>query len=47
VIHYYWLVKSDVRKPIFYGVLVAALLLWRLADWLRKRSAAVPVKVPA
>jgi sulfoxide reductase heme-binding subunit YedZ len=47
VIHYYWLVKSDVRKPVLYGVLVAALLLWRLADWLRKRSAAVPVKVPA
>ncbi len=44
VIHYYWLVKSDVRKPVFYGVLVAALLLWRLADWLRKRAAAVAVK---
>jgi methionine sulfoxide reductase heme-binding subunit len=44
VIHYYWLVKSDVRKPVFYGVLVGALLLWRLADWLRKRTAAVAVK---
>jgi len=44
VIHYYWLVKSDVRKPVFYGVLVAVLLLWRLADWLRKRTAAVAVK---
>jgi sulfoxide reductase heme-binding subunit YedZ len=32
VIHYYWLVKSDVRKPIFYGVLVGILLLWRLWD---------------
>lgn len=30
VIHYYWLVKSDVRKPLFYGALVAILLLWRL-----------------
>jgi len=38
VIHYYWLVKSDVRKPVFYGVLVGALLLWRLADWLLKRN---------
>jgi methionine sulfoxide reductase heme-binding subunit len=48
VIHYYWLVKSDVRKPVFYGVLVAALLLWRLADWLRKRAAAaVAVKTAA
>jgi len=44
VIHYYWLVKSDVRKPVFYGVLVGALLLWRLADWLRKRTVAVAVK---
>jgi methionine sulfoxide reductase heme-binding subunit len=34
VIHYYWLVKSDVRKPVFYGILVAALLAWRLATWL-------------
>jgi methionine sulfoxide reductase heme-binding subunit len=38
VIHYYWLVKSDVRKPLFYGVLLLILLLWRLVDWLRKRD---------
>jgi len=31
VIHYYWLVKSDVRKPLFYGALVGILLLWRWA----------------
>jgi sulfoxide reductase heme-binding subunit YedZ len=30
VIHYYWLVKSDVRKPVFYGVLVGILLLFRV-----------------
>ncbi len=34
IIHYYWLVKSDVRKPLFYGFLVAILLAWRLATWL-------------
>jgi methionine sulfoxide reductase heme-binding subunit len=34
VIHYYWLVKSDVRKPLFYGALVAILLAWRLITWL-------------
>jgi methionine sulfoxide reductase heme-binding subunit len=34
VIHYYWLVKSDHRKPLFYGFLVATLLAWRLATWL-------------
>ena len=32
VIHYYWLVKSDVRKPVFYGFLVGILLLWRVCD---------------
>ena len=38
VIHYYWLVKSDVRKPVFYGSIVALLLLWRLGTWLLKRN---------
>jgi sulfoxide reductase heme-binding subunit YedZ len=38
VIHYYWLVKSDVRKPLFYGALVSILLLWRLGVWLRKKG---------
>jgi methionine sulfoxide reductase heme-binding subunit len=37
VIHYYWLVKSDERKPLFYGALVAILLLWRVGDWLLRR----------
>ena len=36
-VHYYWLVKSDVRKPLFYGTLVGILLLWRLGNWLIKR----------
>ena len=38
VIHYYWLVKSDVRKPLFYGALVAILLLWRLVNRFSKRN---------
>src|SRR5256714_13563798 len=33
VIHYYWLGKSDVRKPVFFGALVGVLLLWRLGTW--------------
>jgi methionine sulfoxide reductase heme-binding subunit len=37
VIHYYWLVKSDVRRPVRYGILVAALLLWRVGVWIRDR----------
>jgi methionine sulfoxide reductase heme-binding subunit len=37
VIHYYWLVKSDVRKPLLYGFLVGVLLAWRLGTWLISR----------
>ena len=33
VIHYYWLVKSDVREPLMYAAILASLLLWRLATW--------------
>jgi sulfoxide reductase heme-binding subunit YedZ len=47
VIHYYWLVKSDVRKPLFYGALVAILLVWRLGDWFFKRRSQAPVRVAA
>ncbi len=37
VVHYYWLVKSDVRKPLFYGALVALLLSLRVGSWLVAR----------
>lgn len=37
VIHYYWLVKSDVHKPVRYGIIVAALLLYRAGVWFRQR----------
>jgi sulfoxide reductase heme-binding subunit YedZ len=38
VIHYYWLVKSAVLRPLTYGAIVAVLLLWRLGDWFIGRS---------
>jgi methionine sulfoxide reductase heme-binding subunit len=38
VIHYYWLVKSAVLRPLTYGAIVAALLLWRLGDWFIRRD---------
>jgi methionine sulfoxide reductase heme-binding subunit len=47
VIHYYWLVKSAVLRPLTYGAIVAVLLLWRLAARFRSRMGteqANPVK---
>ncbi len=41
VIHYYWLVKSAVVRPLTYGAVVAVLLLWRVADKLRPHSRGV------
>lgn len=41
VIHYYWLVKSAVLRPLAYGAIVGVLLLWRLGDWLTRRGHAV------
>jgi sulfoxide reductase heme-binding subunit YedZ len=35
VVHYYWLVKSDIRLPVFYGALAALLLGYRVAVYLR------------
>ncbi len=37
VIHYYWLVKSDVRKPVAYGLLFAILLGYRVVLWFSAR----------
>jgi methionine sulfoxide reductase heme-binding subunit len=44
VAHYYWLVKSDVRKPVFYGAIVALLLLLRVGFWLWERPRATPIQ---
>lgn len=37
VVHYYWLVKADVARPVRYGIIVAVLLLARVA-WQWGRS---------
>jgi len=37
VIHYYWLVKSAVIRPLFYAGLVGLLLAWRVGEWLLRR----------
>ncbi|HEV7514610.1 MAG TPA: protein-methionine-sulfoxide reductase heme-binding subunit MsrQ [Candidatus Acidoferrum sp.] len=38
VIHYYWLVKSAVIRPLTYGAVVAVLLLWRLFASLSRKT---------
>jgi len=44
VVHYYWLVKSDVRKPVMYGTIVGLLLAFRLGAWLVKTRRGAPVR---
>lgn len=38
VVHYLWLVKADIRRPVTYGVILAILLVYRLVDVLRNRN---------
>lgn len=38
VIHYYWLVKSDVRLPLMYGAILLVLMLYRAVVWLRPKA---------
>ena len=46
VIHYLWLVKADIRKPMEYGAVLAVLLGYRVMVWwlprLKRRTAGVP-----
>jgi len=37
VIHYLWLVKADIRKPLEYGAILAVLLSYRLVVWIRPK----------
>ena len=47
VIHYYWLVKSDIREPLMYAGILLILMLFRAVMWTRKRSSRPRVAVPA
>jgi sulfoxide reductase heme-binding subunit YedZ len=52
VIHYYWLVKSDIRLPLLYAFLVVVLLGFRAAVWASGRArkpirAAAPTRASA
>lgn len=37
VVHFIWLVKSDLRRPLKYGAVLAVLLAYRLFTWLVSR----------
>jgi methionine sulfoxide reductase heme-binding subunit len=38
VIHYFWLVKADHRKPIAYGIVLSILLLYRVGVWMSEKA---------
>jgi sulfoxide reductase heme-binding subunit YedZ len=46
VIHYWWLVKSDIHKPLEYALLVGILLAWRVGAWFIDRRRAATRAVP-
>jgi methionine sulfoxide reductase heme-binding subunit len=46
VIHYYLLVKSDVRLPVMYGAMLAVLLAYRLVKRLRTPARPAPKRAP-
>lgn len=49
VLHYWWLVKADIQRPLIYGALVGSLLAYRLVVTCRQRAPrpAVEPRVPA
>lgn len=48
VVHYIWLVKADLRKPLQYACVLAILLTYRIVVWLREaRKTASPMRGPA
>ena len=48
VIHYWWLVKSDISRPLAYAIVVAILLGFRIYwSWWRTRAAPAPARATA
>jgi sulfoxide reductase heme-binding subunit YedZ len=46
VIHYYWLVKSDVRLPLMYGAILAVLMGYRFFIWKRAPATRTTATTP-
>lgn len=47
VVHYYWLVKSDIREPLLYGAILALLLGWRALPQRKPAPAPAARRQPA
>jgi sulfoxide reductase heme-binding subunit YedZ len=39
-VHFIWLVKADLRRPLTYGAVLALLLAFRILMWIRNRVTA-------
>jgi len=46
VLHFWWIVKSDLREPLVYATILAALLGWRLWRWRAGRRRVDPQPAP-
>jgi len=46
VIHYIWLVKADLRKPLEYAAVLGVLLGYRLVAWLTPRTSKLSAVAP-
>jgi sulfoxide reductase heme-binding subunit YedZ len=47
VIHYIWLVKADLKKPLEYGFVLGALMVWRIFLWFDSKRARSETKLAA
>src|SRR4029077_17837212 len=47
VVHYTWLVKADLRKPIEYGIVLSILLLYRVGVWVWEKRWRPGITPPA
>lgn len=47
VVHYVWLVKADLHKPIEYGVVLTILLLYRVGVWAAEKRKQARIPTPA
>ncbi len=47
VIHYIWLVKADLTKPLQYAAILGVLLLYRMVVWLKPKGPRATVVKPA